>query len=262
MRVLVTRPEPDASDTAHRLAELGFEPVIWPLLEMDVLRDPLPADIGWRGVTLTSINGVRALAARGDIARLRHLPVYAVGDRTAAEARQLGFGTVTSAEGGGAKLAQRIVADGVQGPLLYPAAEARSFDLEGALGAAGIPLVTHPVYRMAMAKTVPEAIAQAFDTETIGAVTLYSRRTAECLSALVGPLLVPHGRHRFALCLSAAVAEGLTIGEGLPIGEGLGDAHVWDIRIAERPDEAGMMALASALLREDKAVTLGTKGSR
>lgn len=262
MRVLVTRPEPDASDTARRLAELGLEPVIWPLLEMEILRAPLPDDIGWRGLALTSINGARALAARGDIAALRHLPVYAVGDRTAAEARELGFATVTSAQGGGAKLAQRIIADGTSGPLLYPAAEERSFDLGAALAAAGIPLVTHPVYRMATTKRVPEAIAEAFDRETIGAVTLYSRRTAECLSRLLGPLLVPNGSHTFALCLSAAVAEGLTIGEEPPIGEGLGDAHLWDIRIAERPDEAGMMALASALLREDKAVTLGTKGSR
>lgn len=256
MRVLVTRPEPDASDTARRLAELGLEPVIWPLLEMEILQAPLPADIGWRGLTLTSINGARALAARGDIARLRHLPVYAVGDRTAAEARELGFSPVSSAQGGGAKLAQRIIADGVTGPLFYPAAEERSFDLEAALSAAGIPLVTQPVYRMRTTRTLPEAIRAGFADKTIGAVTLYSRRTAECFIRLVGQHLVPNGSHGFALCLSAAVAEGLTIGEGL------GDAHLWNIRIAERPDEAGMMALASALGGDDKAATPGTRGSR
>ncbi len=250
MRVLVTRPEPDASDTARRLAELGFEPIVWPLLEMEVLEEPLPADRGWRGLTLTSVNGVRALSARGDAALLRHLPVYAVGERTAVAARELGFAEVTSAAGGGAKLAERIIADGVAGPLLYPAAEERSFDLETALSTAGIDLATHPVYRMVMTKTLPEAIRVGFAEKTIGAVTLYSRRTAECFIGLVGPHLVPHGRHSFALCLSAAVAEGL------------GDAHLWNIRIAERPDEAGMMALASALRRDDKAATLGTRGPR
>ena len=37
MRMLVTRPEPAASDTAKALAKLGLEPVIAPLLVLYLL---------------------------------------------------------------------------------------------------------------------------------------------------------------------------------------------------------------------------------
>ncbi|RVD11473.1 uroporphyrinogen-III synthase, partial [Mesorhizobium sp. M7A.F.Ca.ET.027.02.1.1] len=37
LRVLVTRPEPGASRTAHRLEEAGFQPVLLPLTETKAL---------------------------------------------------------------------------------------------------------------------------------------------------------------------------------------------------------------------------------
>lgn len=248
MRVLVTRPEPDASETAERLAALGFEPVIWPLMEMDVLGTPLPPDPGWRGVALTSANGLRALAARGDLASLAHLPAFTVGDRTAEAARRAGFAEVKSASGGGARLAALLASDGVEGPLLYPSAKERSFDLAAALAAYGIGMVTHEVYRMVAAKTVPETISAALAAGNIGAVTLYSRRTAESFAKLGLPLMGAQPRPMVALCLSAAVAEALS------------DTHLTEVRLAERPDESGMLALAMALAHEEKARTSGSKG--
>ena len=48
MKMLVTRPEPDASETAARLEALGIEPVVTPLLVYELL----PADADLRGELL------------------------------------------------------------------------------------------------------------------------------------------------------------------------------------------------------------------
>ncbi|WP_298213574.1 uroporphyrinogen-III synthase, partial [Acidocella sp.] len=80
MRLLVTRPEPGASATARRLAALGHSPVLLPCLAIT----PLPARLSERPAALivTSGQAVPALPAR-----LAGVPVYAVGDATAARLR-------------------------------------------------------------------------------------------------------------------------------------------------------------------------------
>lgn len=92
--LLVTRPAEDAEATAKKLRTRGYEPVLSPLLTITVLADaPLPDLADYRGIIVTSANGVRALAERtgrrGDL-------IMAVGDHTATRARALGF-TVASA---------------------------------------------------------------------------------------------------------------------------------------------------------------------
>ena len=63
--MLVTRPEPEASDTAARLAALGIEPVMAPLLRFAVLDVTLPDAAGFAALAATSANGLRALAQQG-----------------------------------------------------------------------------------------------------------------------------------------------------------------------------------------------------
>ncbi|MDQ2632708.1 MAG: uroporphyrinogen-III synthase, partial [Pseudomonadota bacterium] len=98
-RVLVTRPEPGASQTARRLDALGFRPLKLPLHEIR----PLPAVSGAvpdaiTAVAATSANAIRhAPAALLD--RLSKLPCFAVGEATAAIARDAGFSNVVDGEG-------------------------------------------------------------------------------------------------------------------------------------------------------------------
>jgi uroporphyrinogen-III synthase len=61
-RVLVTRPSPDAEATAVLVADLGFEPVLAPMLVIERLAAPkLPARID--AVVLTSRNALPMLPA-------------------------------------------------------------------------------------------------------------------------------------------------------------------------------------------------------
>ena len=54
VRLLVTRPEPDASETAARLRALGIEPVIEPLLVVRTLTTTLPPADGCSALAITS----------------------------------------------------------------------------------------------------------------------------------------------------------------------------------------------------------------
>src|ERR1700761_7868772 len=106
MAILVTRPHPDNEATALALRERGFEVVLAPMLRFEQvpLEEPLDADLA--GVIVTSANALRAVG--DELATLITLPLFAVGNHTADEARQHGFAKVISAEGDAAKLLKRL----------------------------------------------------------------------------------------------------------------------------------------------------------
>lgn len=90
MRVLITRPEREATTLATALGERGHAPVVAPLFRLDILHPPAgfaDALAASQAVLLTSANGARALA---DANPQRAKPVFAVGDTTATEAEGWG----------------------------------------------------------------------------------------------------------------------------------------------------------------------------
>ncbi|MEX0852723.1 MAG: uroporphyrinogen-III synthase, partial [Bauldia sp.] len=90
MRLLVTRPEPDAGETAGRLGGLGHAVVIQPMTR--IVFSPEPVD--WpepAALVLTSRNAVRGLERWPRAKAWRNLPVFAVGASTAELARRVGF---------------------------------------------------------------------------------------------------------------------------------------------------------------------------
>ena len=83
MRVLITRPEREATTLATALAERGHVPVIAPLFHLEILRPPaeFAADLfECQAVLLSSANGARAFA---EATEQRGKPILAVGDTTA-----------------------------------------------------------------------------------------------------------------------------------------------------------------------------------
>ena len=56
VRLLVTRPEPDASETAARLRALDIEAVVMPLLFAETLATTLPPTPGFAALAITSAN--------------------------------------------------------------------------------------------------------------------------------------------------------------------------------------------------------------
>lgn len=231
VRLLVTRPEPDASETAARLRALDIDAVVDPLLFARTLTTTLPPADGFSALAITSANALRALHERGEIPRLQALPVYAVGDRTAAVARDFGFAEVVSAEGNLNDLVALLARAGVGGPVLYPTARQQAGDLAKALAPHGVMVITAAVYEMSPAERLTAELA-ACD----GAL-FYSRRTAETFTILAP---AADRARPGMLCLSEAVAEPLIA------------AHFVRVSLADHPSEEAMMALALSFARDQK----------
>ena len=204
--VLITRPDADAGPLAAALAASGIAVVREPLLLIDFLPGPPLVLAGVQAILATSANGVRALGLRTDC---RMLPLFAVGDATAREARGLGFATVESASGDVAALAKLVCArlDPAHGALLHAAGTALAGDLAAGLTAAGFACRREVLYRARTAETLSPAAVAALRGGALAGVLLYSPRTAATFVRLVMAAgLATHCARLHAFCLSAAVA--------------------------------------------------------
>lgn len=100
--MLVLRPEPGASSTVERARALGFDAVAVPLFEIQPIDWEAPGPAEFDGLLLTSANAVRFGGQKLD--QLRQLPVYAVGETTAAAAQGAGFNVAATGKEGVARL--------------------------------------------------------------------------------------------------------------------------------------------------------------
>src|SRR6185312_12392264 len=108
MRILVTRPEPDASRQADKLVARGHAAVLAPLLSIEPIAN-VPLQLkGARAVLVTSRNALSVLAAHHKLAEALALPLFAVGEATARAAQGLGFADVTAGPGTGEALAKLV----------------------------------------------------------------------------------------------------------------------------------------------------------
>jgi uroporphyrinogen-III synthase len=232
MRVLVTRPREDAAALTAALEARGHAVTLEPLLTI-VPRDPVDWPAGQeaaQALLLTSANGARAFA-RCDARRA--LPVYAVGEASAAAARELGFGTVITAGGDVDDLAALVAArlDPAAGPLLHPAAGKLAGDLQGALAAAGFTVLRAVLYDAVPATALSQPTVDAINRGVIDAVTFFSPRTAAAFVSLVEAARLQAGCGGIAaVCLSPAVATAL-------------DRLAWrEVAVAAQPDQAALLA--------------------
>jgi uroporphyrinogen-III synthase len=232
MRLLVTRPEPDASHTVQALRTRGHKVLVAPLLRTQTI------DVAFSGpyaaVLMTSANAARALASHPRAGELTRLPAFTVGARSAEAARAAGFGDVTSADGALADLvalaASRFAASSQ--PLLYLAGEDRAGDLAGELGRHGIAVETAVIYRAVAAERLPAELKQALSNGALDGALHYSRRSVTTLIELSRAAGVLNGLLNLAhSCLSDEVAAALR------------KAGARRISVAPRPDEAALIGL-------------------
>jgi uroporphyrinogen-III synthase len=239
LSMLVTRPEPDASETAARLAALDIAAVKAPLLTFTLLATTLPDAAGFAALAATSANALRALHDRGEIPHFRHLPLYAVGERTANAGREFGFDKVFSADGDLAALVDLLADAGLAGPILYPAARDQSGDLARALAPYGVMVITAPVYAMSSVGQLDQAVIAALDAGAIAGALFFSRRTAQAFVSLTDSRLGKAAHRKLGvLCLSETVAGPLV------------DAHFVRVGLADHPSEEAMMSLALSFARD------------
>jgi uroporphyrinogen-III synthase len=234
MRLLITRPADDGEALAARLTALGHEPIAAPVMEI-IPRDMPPLSLdGIAGFLVTSRNGARMLART--TAR-RDLPVYAVGDESAAEAKAAGFVASRSADGDVTSLIALVIAlvDPAAGPLLHVAGSAQAGDLSGALTAKGFTVRRAVFYESRALLALPEAARKALQAGLAEGVLFYSPRTAKLFGTLAQAAgLGPSLGALSAYCLSKAVADAAA-----PFG-------YRTLRWAAKPKEAELLALIQA----------------
>jgi uroporphyrinogen-III synthase len=243
MAVLVTRPLPDGETTAADLRARGYEAIAVPMLRFEPFGFRDDEDVVYGAVIATSANALRAVEAGLAGSSLLKLPLFAVGERTAAAARAAGFAEVVAGEGDAAALRDLVVENAKAKklkkakPLLYLAGEELARDLAGELAHKGFEVVTQITYRMVPAKNLPGEVVDGFAAGRIEAVLHYSRRSARAFvdaaragGVEISALSLPQ------CCISPAVAEIVR------------DAGATQVTVAASPDENALFeALKRAL---------------
>jgi uroporphyrinogen-III synthase len=236
MRLLVTRPAPDNARTAEVLRARGHDVALAPVLRVETDAD---ADLGsgpWAALLITSANAVRAVADHPRKGECLQIPAFCVGRRSAEAARAAGFAEVVSADGNADDLARlvaaRASARAPTHPLLWLAGEDRAGDLAGALAATGIAVRTVVLYRAVAETALPAEVRDALAGGALDGVLHYSRRSADAFEAIamaagIDLKSLPTKHY----CLSAEVAAPLR------------QLGVGTVMVAERPDEASLLAL-------------------
>jgi uroporphyrinogen-III synthase len=233
MRLLVTRPEPDATREAEALERRGHEAVLAPLLAIE-FTGAVPLQLeGAQALLATSRSALRALAAHPERDAALALPLLAVGEGTARQAQELGFADVTIGPGTGAELAALIALElsPEHGPLVHLSGETLAFDLTPALESEGFAVRRVVLYRALPAREIPARALSLLRDGELDGVILMSPRTARTFAALLDEAgAVTQGSGLICYCLSQAVAEAVaTLG--------------LDTRVAAEPREEDVLAL-------------------
>ncbi len=207
MKVLVTRPEPDAAAFAERCRRAGLTPVIAPLMHISIEKKPI--DFGGIGaLAFTSANGVRAFSTSHEA---RGLAVFAVGGATGDEALAAGFDDVSIADGDIESLTSLIDQrrGRLTGAVLQIAGAHRAGDLVNELRLRGLEARREVLYTANAVDFLPEnARAALVASNPVEWVSFFSPRTAALFLALVRKSGI-EDRLRLirAACLSEAIAD-------------------------------------------------------
>lgn len=228
--VLVTRPEPGGAETAARVAALGWQPVLAPALALTSRAFVMPRV---QALLLTSRAAARALPSV-----VPGLPVLAVGEATAAEARGRGWAEVRAADGTAdslAKLAAENLAPAA-GPLLLAVGEGYSLDLAADLRGRGFRVIRRIAYQAKPAESLPPEALRAWVEGRVGAVLFHSPRSALCAINLLRAAGVTAGAPQVeVLAISRRVAEAAASAIA---------PHAWRaLRVAARPEEDALLRL-------------------
>ena len=258
-RLLVLRPEPGASATVAAAGALGWQAISAPLFVIRPVEPDRTGHTGPEALLFTSANAVRAISAtlletpfvpspskhrspnsgseegppvdkpgvNGEEADhpFRYVPVYAVGEVTAAAARAAGFARVVAGSDDAAAIVARAASDGMRRLLHLAGREHRA--------------VTHPavtidraiVYASDAVARLPDRARTALEQ---GAVALlHSPRAAALFARLLDDAGMARGRAAIA-ALSPAVAA--AAGPGWRASA-----------VAARPTDAALLAAAVKL---------------
>ncbi len=180
--MLVTRPEPGATQTARLIAALGYQPVLAPLLRVRPL--PFRAPAGLHAILITSGNAVPSLPAL-----LHGIPLLAVGKATADRARAAGFATVLSADGDARDLAELARRHLPRCAVLLATGRKQGTALAAELRQAGFVVHRRVVYAAHPAGRLPPMALDALRDGRLRAALFLSAETARAFTRVLPPVL-------------------------------------------------------------------------
>ncbi len=223
-KLLILRPLDGAIETERRAMDLGLLTVVDPLFTVESIAWSGPAAKDFDALLLTSANAVRFGGAQLD--PYQSLPVLAVGEKTAAQAKAAGFQVERTGETGARDLLHEL-GDATYRNILWLAGEQHT---ELLLNDRHLEII--PVYRSNAIALGSEAIT-CLAEETI--ILLHSTRAARHFLSELERLKLPRTIHH-VLAFSEKVAE--VAGKG------------WkSVQTAEHPDDDALLSLASTLCR-------------
>lgn len=195
-KVLILRPQPGSEGTAARAAALGLPSVRAPLFDICQIPWEPPQVDSLEAVLVTSANAARH--AGPALARFARLPCYAVGENSAAAARQAGFGTIHTGPSDGAASIAAMEADSVR----------RAFHPCGRdhipLESPAIEIERRIVYAAEPIGALSQAAIDAVEARAL--VLLHSPRAAEHFAALIDAAGLGRGKIDLAAISPAAAA--------------------------------------------------------
>jgi uroporphyrinogen-III synthase len=211
VRVLITRPEEDAQETAIQLESLGHQAVVAPLLSVKFRDVPLPSLGDIQGLLITSANGIRAFAR---ISSRRDVTIAAVGPQSAQAANDLGFGDVHCADGDVTRLAERIPEWFLpgSGALLHATGTPGESTLASRLRKIGFDVRTSELYEVQARESLPLQISSALQQGGLDACLFFSPRSGRIFCESVSRQGLERSCERLvAVCISGATARALTL---------------------------------------------------
>ncbi len=221
--LIVLRPEPGARATVARAGTMGLATFAVPLFAVEPVHGTMPDPADFDALLVTSANAVRHGEAL--LAASARLPLFAVGEATAAAARRAGLSATPG--GGTVETTLPLIAKaGLRRVLHVCGADVRAAD------AGPLQISRCVVYRAAACP--PEDAAPALAALPGAVMLVHSARAGARLAELI-----PHdarARHRL-VAISPAAAEACADG--------------WDrIAMPSRPTDAAMLALAQDLCQD------------
>jgi uroporphyrinogen-III synthase len=181
-QILITRAEPDATDTAYRVLAMGLPPLVAPIFELCLNADQLPTASTIAATVLTSRHAIAACPSA-----LHARPAFAVGPATAARASDAGFRNVVNADGNADAVLECVRAqlDPSTGSILLPTTTGQGAHLTTQLRRLGFRVIRRVAYKIAPNATLPEVAAENLRSARIASALFFSTESARHFVRLV-----------------------------------------------------------------------------
>ncbi len=164
---------------------------------------PLDAPIQAQGCTALAVTSAHALDGLRQAPELLALPLYAVGEQTAAMARALGFQDVDQAGGTARDLAARLASLPAGSVVYHPHGRDRREKLEELLASALVRMQTQIVYEAQAVETLADGVAEALQAGHVTACCIIHcvRQNCCCGFALRLVAAIRFWRFSSSVCL-------------------------------------------------------------